>query len=191
VFDLSRFRSGDHRYFDTLVQKHGPMVMSVAYSYGKDIDRAEDLVQEIWMHIFEKRSQYEGRGAFGAWVNRVAHSVCVGCYRARRARDEVRERYAAEGHNEQVGWRPVDALAQTERGEFRARLLAALATLPRRQQEAFVLTRIEGHSAEKAAELIGATGATVRSNARHAVKRLRLLMMEDSDDDMSRPRSAP
>ena len=164
--------------------------MAVVHSSARDIDQAEDLFQEVWTSVFEKRASFECRGAFSAWLNRIAHHVSVMGIRAQKARESVLKLVEVEGRGEDLGWTPVDALAETERGEFRARLRTALAELPKRQEQAFVLTRIEGLSVDEAAEAIGTNAGTVRSNVRHALKKLRL-SLEDLSDDMSLRRSHP
>lgn len=189
MFDLERFRAGDPSFFRALVEQHGPLVMAIVYRYATDSDHADDLHQEVWTHVFRKRASFEGRGPFGAWLNRVAHRVCIGDHRSRQARAAGRQRYEGEQKMKPHGWEPVDALAQTEEGEFRAALRAALAELPEKQRQSFYLTRVEGRTSEVAGQMLGVSAATVRSNVRHAIHKLRELM-EDPGSELSRYRSA-
>ena len=190
MFDLERFRAGDGAYFEELVREFGPMVMLITRSYARETDGVDDLFQEVWTHAYEKRRSFEGRGAFGAWLHRLATNVCIADHRARKSRDSLRERFADQSLPEEMGWRPVDALVETERGQLHMKLHRALAELPERQQCALALKVMEGKKSAEVASIMGIDEATVRSNVRHAIKRLTQIM-EDPGNGMSRHLQAP
>ena len=62
---------------------------------------------------------------------------------------------------------------------FLERLERAVDELPVRQRRAWRLVHTEGHSIDRAARRLRTTNATVRSNIRHARKKLRELMREE------------
>ncbi len=186
--EVERFKAGDSAHFGKLVREFGPMVLDVARSYARDLDQAEDLFQEIWKRAFEKRDTWDGRGALRAWLHRVATSVCISEYRVRKVRARAFEEFVSQEPDLEVGWRPLDPLAHTERKEFHARLHRALGALSDREHQAVSLLVLEGRPSKEVARIMGTTTATVRSNIRHAVTRLKLLM-EDPGDDLSRHRS--
>ncbi len=189
MIDLERFRSVDSAYHEFLIREYGSMVLLVAQSYGKDFDRAEDLFQEIWMHAFEKRASFEGRGSFGGWLHRLAKNVCIEEYRARKTRASMLDRFAREARADEMGWTPPDPLSEAERQEYHLKLHRAMGQLSEREHEAVTLRIIEGREPEEVARIMGLEKATVRSHIRHAMRRLKNIM-EEPGDELSRHESA-
>lgn len=171
--DLRRLHDGDRAYFGLLVRAYGPQVDAIVFSYAQG-DFADDLRQRSWIRVYEKRRSFTGRGDFGAWIHRVVHNVCVQALRKRKRRAEKYEEYE-ELLDPRAPSRPDE---EFDRHEFRSSLMRALGQLPKRQQEAFYLTQVKEYSVNEAAEMMGTQPATVRSNLRHAVEKLRELLKE-------------
>lgn len=90
------------------------------------------------------------------------------------------ERYSAEhAVSAPSSGREPDPLDQVIANEFEGKVGRALARLSARQADAFILTQVEGHGTREAAQLMGVRVATVRSNLRHARKKLRDLMRSE------------
>ena len=76
-----------------LMQRFGPLVETVAERYAEDGDEQDDLYQEIWIRILDRIDQYEGRGALGGWIQRLAHRFARNWWNARKADEKRLERY--------------------------------------------------------------------------------------------------
>lgn len=188
MIDLEKFREGDRAYFKVVVREHGSLVQHVARSFAIDGDHADDLFQAIWIQVYEKSSSYSGSGSIEAWIHRVATNCCVTDHRARRSRRAMQERFLREAAPDRASPGFLDPLSHTARAELHEKLHRALACLPDRQFQAVTLRVLEGHGPEETARIMGITTATVRSNVRHALKRLRTIV-EDPGDELSRFRS--
>ncbi|MXX56275.1 MAG: sigma-70 family RNA polymerase sigma factor, partial [Gemmatimonadetes bacterium] len=79
-----------------LMQRFGPLVETVAERYAEDGDEQDDLYQEIWIRILDRIDQYEGRGALGGWIQRLAHRFARNWWNARKAHEKRLARYEAE-----------------------------------------------------------------------------------------------
>jgi RNA polymerase sigma factor (sigma-70 family) len=88
---------------------------------------------------------------------------------ARRARHEAAGTAATETPDGVTTSGPADVL---QADELQQRLAAALARLPRRQADAFVLCRLEGLEAAEAAGIMGCAPETVRVHLHRALQRL-------------------
>lgn len=173
--DLQRFHDGNAAYFKLLLQRFGSQVDAIVFSYARDdLDLADDLRQESWVRLHKKRRSYRGEGDFGAWLHRLAHHACIQELRKRTRRAAKHEKY-----EEQLDAAPPSQPDEDfDRADFRSSLMRALGQLPKRQQDAFYLTRVEEYSVNEAAELMGTKPATVRSHVRHAIEKLRELLKE-------------
>jgi len=182
MIDLERFRRGDRAYLEELVKTRGRLVLTVAQAYGKDFDHAQDLYQEIWKHVFEKRMSYSGHGSFEAWLHRLATNVCISDFRTRKARFEAHERMGHMGLIEEHSWKAQNPLGEAERRELHSKLHRALAQLSDREHEAICLRFLEDTTPEEVARIMGIKKATVRSIIRHGTQRLKKLMGVPGDE---------
>ena len=173
--DIAAFRQGDG--FETFLVHYGSLIHSVAHTYAIDGDEQEDLYQKTCIRIFERRASFSGAGSLASWINRIAHSTCLNAGRARANRRAATDRYSANKASaiSSHGGR-TDPWEHTVAVDVRAKLRRALAKLGERQASAFVLTQVEGYSASEAAGIMGLAESTVRSNLRHARRRLRELL---------------
>ncbi len=172
--DLQRFRDGDPRYFEEIIREMGPLVIGAIGQFTNCQDVADDMFQEVWLRVYEKRTQFKGSGSFGGWLHRLTRRTCL----TRIRRDAARERAGrlfwgrrAEEHRE-VAPRALGKLFQSRREE----VLALVGRLPDRQYQIVWLRYFEDYSTAEVAERLGLKEATVRSNLRHALESLRQLL---------------
>ncbi len=87
---VERIRSSDRsdlRGFDELMERHGPRVAAnCRYLTGSPAD-AEDLTQEVFVKAFFGLDHFEGRGAFGAWIQRIKVNHCLNHLKKTKGRD--------------------------------------------------------------------------------------------------------
>lgn len=177
--DLDAFRRGDSATFRTVLHHFGPLIQSIAARYTDNTHDREELHQEISLRLWQRRRKYSARGPLGGWINRVSHHFCMNWKGAQTAREAVHERHAAEvialG---EAGAVLDDPSKLMERAEFMDSVRIALAQLPPKQECAFTLVHVMGYSPSGAARKLETRPATVRSNLRHAVKKLRHLLKD-------------
>ena len=177
--DLDAFHRGDSNAFRTVLHHFAPLIQSIAARYTDNAHDREELYQEISLRLWQRRTQYSARGPLGGWINRVTHHFCRNWKGAQAARETVQERHATEV----IALGEADAVLEDpsklmERTEFMDDLRLALAELPPRQERTFTLIHVMGYSVSEAARKLEARPSTVRSNLRHAAKKLRHLMKD-------------
>lgn len=82
-----RIRAGDLNAFRELVDKHKDVSLSLANSILKDQDRAEDVLQEVFLKVFEKIHTFKFQSAFTTWLYRIV--VNTSYHAIRRAPDHL------------------------------------------------------------------------------------------------------
>jgi len=150
--------------FENLVNEHGRQVLSTAMRVLRDANLAHDVHQEVFLAIWRRWHRYNGDVNWPAYLYRatvrkaleMAHRRMNGHGRVAPARGSV-----ADGP---------DAVMQAD--ELQQKLAAALARLPRRQADAFVLSRLEGLEAAEIAGIMGCSEPTVRVHLHRAIVRL-------------------
>lgn len=140
---------------------------------------AEDLTQEILMHIMQHLGSYDPTRALRPWVFTIATNKVRDFWRSRRHRANLREVSLDAG--ESGGWRA----APTERpdellaaGEQTAAIAAAIEQLPESMRLTLVLRYYEGLSFEAIGKIVDRNDTAVRKRYSRALEQLRQLMTE-------------
>lgn len=87
---VARVRMQDQDAARSLVEFLHPFVISIVRRRLPRGAAEEDLVQEIFLQMFEKLEQYRGEVPLSHWVSRIAVNRCLNAIRFQRARPEWR-----------------------------------------------------------------------------------------------------
>jgi RNA polymerase sigma-70 factor (ECF subfamily) len=76
------------RAFRALTADYGAALQRLARGYEADEGRQQDLVQEIFVALWQALPSFEGRSSLRTWVYRVAHNIAVS-HVVKRRRDRL------------------------------------------------------------------------------------------------------
>lgn len=165
----------DHHEFARLVKRWEEPIRRLCVRMVGDLHRGEDLKQEAFMKVFEKRRDYQPTGRFSTFLWRVALNLCYDELRRRQRRrellcdptgDEPAED-ALETAAEIPG--PDATAAATEEGELVRR---AVMQLPEIYRTVIVLRHYQDLKLAKIAEVLEIPEGTVNSRMAEALARL-------------------
>lgn len=74
---LSRAKNGDQTAFADLVREHQAMVFSLAHYFSRDRATAEDLAQEVFIHLYQNLASIESPAHLKFWLRRVTGHRCI------------------------------------------------------------------------------------------------------------------
>ena len=151
--------------FTALVRRHGPLLLGVCRRVLIDPHAAEDCFQETFLVLARKAGSLKRPGALGPWLYGVATRTALKA-RARAARRLRCERRACVA---EAVTRP-DGLAWRE---LRPKLDAAIAGLPEKYRDPFVLHHLEGLSVAEVARRLGCPQGTAATRLARAKQQLR------------------
>lgn len=159
-----------HAAFEALyAASHDDLVRFAVRRVG--IDAAADVVSEVYLIAWRRRGDYDPDEA-RLWLFGVASRVVANHRRANERRSRLGRRMASHA---------LPPAAPDEVGDgvaTRADVLAVLALLPHREQEALRLTEWEGLDPREAAAVAGCSAATFRVRLHRARVRFAGLMQE-------------
>ena len=78
--------AGDHGAFSELLDRHGGRVLAVATRIAGDRSLAEDLCQDVWIHLLRVLPRYDPARPFAPWLLHVAANLCRNRVRGERRR---------------------------------------------------------------------------------------------------------
>jgi len=170
-------RHDDHSEFARLMKRwEGPIRRLCTRMIG-DAHRGEDLAQDTFLRLFEKRKAYEPTGRFSTFLWRIALNLCYDEIRRQQRRHEfLREPEEAQPEiDETASDSPLpDARAvQLEEGEL---VRNALQELPEIYRAVLVLRHYENLKLNKIAEILEIPEGTVNSRMAEALSRLSRLL---------------
>jgi len=163
---VDRCRNGDALAWEGFVRQAQGRIFALAYSYAGDREDARDLAQEIFVRLYEARSQWPAGDEFLPWLFRVARNRSVDYLRRRN----VRRPAATAGEDELAGLPDLSpgAEAQAIASDRRGLLRAALRGLSAINREIVVLRDVHGLPIQHVAAILGIPPGTVKSRASRA-----------------------
>lgn len=154
-----------------LYERHRPQVYAVCLQMTKNTTEAEDLTQEIFVHLLRKIGSFRGESQFSTWLYRVTtNHVLMYFRRSSRRRERIpclSEDCAAQAKpNVSFGPQLLDRIA----------IDAALAKLPSGSRSVFLKFDMEGYKHEEIAGILGCSVGNSKSQLHKARRKLRKLL---------------
>jgi RNA polymerase sigma-70 factor (ECF subfamily) len=172
---MDAYAEGDDAALGDLYNALGPRLYGFLLRRTRNVQHAEDLVQETFLNIHRARGQFARGADVVPWAFAIARRLCIDEARHGQRADEAHEREALPDVHSRDESIPDDWLFAREIAE---KLEAELGQLPESQRAAFELLRIEGLSHAQAAQVLGTTVSAVKLRAHRAYERLHLALKE-------------
>lgn len=171
---LARLQQDDTGAFAELYSRYRHDVYAYAMSLVKLADVAEDLVQDVFVRIWDARHKIAIKKEFRPYLFRVCHNraydVHLEMAREQKLKDRLLNYYA-------VATDPADTFA--EQGTPYARLLdEALATLSPQRRRIYEMCKRDRKSYEEVARELGISPNTVKNHMVQAIALLRSYLQQ-------------
>jgi RNA polymerase sigma-70 factor (ECF subfamily) len=137
-----------------LYERFAGKMYAVCLRYARTPSDAADILQEGFIKVFTKMSQYQFQGSFEGWIRRIMVNTALRTYQRQRFDQE------SSGY-ETLPESPVEADAIASLSE--AELLNLINKLPDGYRIVFNMVAIEGFSHAEVAETLGIQESTSRS----------------------------
>jgi RNA polymerase sigma-70 factor, ECF subfamily len=173
---VAAYLDGRPEAFQELVERYQKRLLNFVYRTIGDRERAEDLVQEVFIRVHRHLHRFDQTKKFSTWIYTIASNL---------AKNELRNRsrnplvlFQAMKKNWEADHRPLQFEDPHHRPDdlYRKRHLRelvewAVAQLPEHHREVFVLRELEGKSYEDIAEITNCNLGTVKSRLNRARNR--------------------
>jgi len=182
---VARAAAGDGPAFRTLVDAWKGRVLSFCWRMAGEGAAAEDLSQEVFLHLYQVLRRYDPARPFAPWMRRVMTNVVLNRL---RGRPERALRLEGDGEEPRLPADPrsPDPADSAEKAEEAALLRARIADLPDGWRAVVALRYSEGLSVEEIAAALDLPENTVKTRLFRARGALRTAM-EKSPQGGRRP----
>lgn len=167
---LQRVEHGDEAALEAVYQRYGGACFRLARRILDERQLAEDVVQQVFLALWQGSGYDPARGAVSTWLLSVTHHKAVDMLRRESGR---RRRLAGDQElieRQIAGPGPADKAWATLRAE---RTREALRSLSAEHREVLLLAYYGGYTQREIADMTGLPLGTVKSRTLHAMRRLR------------------
>lgn len=163
---VEAIRVGDMRAFESLFRNFYPALVNYAGTLVRDRDEAEDIVQQLFVHIWDKRTELGIHTSVRSFLFRSVYNASINRIRHVQIRRE---------HAEQVQYqaRASSSLQELEGKELSERIARSIEQLPEQCGKIFRMSRYESMKYQEIADALGLSVKTVENQMGKALKLLR------------------
>jgi RNA polymerase sigma-70 factor (ECF subfamily) len=170
---VSAFLDGEERAFGELVERYQTRLLNFIYRTIGDREKAEDLVQEVFIRVYRHLHRFDRTKKFSTWIYTIASNLAKNELRNRSRNplvlfQTIRKNWQDEDRPlqfEDSSTRPDDLYRKRHLREL---VESSVAQLPEHHREVFVLRELEGKSYEEIAEITSTNLGTVKSRLNRA-----------------------
>lgn len=159
-----RLVASDSQAYETIFRQFYSPLLRYAESFTHDREMASDIVQDVYVKLWEMRASLDPNRSLKALLYRMVRNLALNVRRNQKGRQEKLNALTP------ISARPDDDTLDAER--LGKQLRSWIDELPERQREALLLSRYEGLQHDEIAAVMKVSPRTVNN---HVVKALRFL----------------
>lgn len=152
---VEKCKANDRQAQMKLYRQYCDGMFCVAMRFVKNVDDAEDVLQESFIKAFQRIEQFKGEVTFGAWLKRIVVNRCIDFLKSKHQQTvELKESYLhmAEDHDWSV-----------EEGISIAQVKEAIEELSQKYRYVVQLFLVEGYDHAEISEILGITETASRT----------------------------
>lgn len=165
---LVRIANGDEKAFGILFHHWKDRVYSIAYSFTENAYRSEEIVQDVFLHLWKNRVKLLDINIPEAWIYSIARKRSITAFKM-ILRDESFRSAAFDYLPRQES----TVTDQLYLNDLNKSLEQALQLLTSQQRRVFELSRLQGLEREEVARQMGIAKATVSVHLTIALRTIR------------------
>jgi len=165
---VERLKKGDLVAFDMIYDMYAGRLYAFSMKYLKSSDEAEELVQCVFMKVWENHKRLDRNLSFKSFLFTIAYNEICRHFR--------RKSYLKKYIDETLLTGKLSDTAPEEGTEFQSLLAEVekiIAGLPDTQKKAFVMCKIDGKPAKEVADGLGLSPGTVDNYVSATIRMIR------------------
>ncbi|MBL7968568.1 MAG: RNA polymerase sigma-70 factor [Prolixibacteraceae bacterium] len=171
---LARFRDGDMEAFRKIYETFCAPLYRFANSYLKDEFESEEIVQDVFLKVWEKRADVDVQKSFKSYLYRITVNKVFNELKHRVVRQKYEQQaMRSDQHTEET---PESSIQFNELNE---KLEHLLNELPEQQRNIFVMSRWKGLSNAEIADQLNLSIRTVENQIYRATRFIKLHMNDN------------
>jgi len=161
---VKRAKSGDYQAFDLLVLKYQSRLISTAFKFVKDVQIAEDVVQDSFIKAYKALESFREDSSFYTWIYRITVNTSKNFLVSKKRKSELLNSDLSEEASYEIEpvetYSPEDLLQATQ---LKKVITETIDQLGEDTRTALTLRELDGLSYEQIADVVNCPVGTVRS----------------------------
>ncbi len=170
-FILNELQKGNERAFDMAFKQYYKPLCQFSYSFFKDQDTAENLVQEVFVKLWVKRENLTNIGNLLSYLMGMVRNQSIDFLRKEKTNSKIYNKLRPEKSENTTE-------EQILKNEFEERLLKSIMNLPERCRIAIEMSRFDGFSNKEIAQEMEISVKGVEALIGRSLKLLRSELQE-------------
>ncbi len=173
---LVRTGEGDRDAFNELYERFSGVLYSTAYKVLNNQDDAQDVLQDVFVQIWEKASMYDGsRGKPLTWAMTMTRNKAIDRLRSKQRRSKLNDDAERESnvHKEEFQTDALEEVCGMERGEV---VRNAVLQLSREQRQAIEMAFFGGLTQNEIADALSEPLGTIKARIRRGMMKLKTII---------------
>jgi RNA polymerase sigma-70 factor (ECF subfamily) len=158
--------------FEQVFKDHFKSLHAYAYTIIKDDIMAEEMVQNVFFKLWEKKENIQVQQSLAAYLYRSVYNECLNYIKHQKVRA------AHQVYVQKTGTESQDAADNANMKDLEKRLAEALNDLPEQCRTIFQMSRFEELKYREIADKLGIAVKTVENQMGKALKILRLKLVD-------------
>jgi RNA polymerase sigma factor (sigma-70 family) len=172
---VAEFQRGSVEAFNTLVRRYQEKVYWIARRVVGSHEDADDVVQDVFVKVYQGLTSFRGDSNFFTWLYRIAMNVSLNAVQKKRVREFVPFDDYATVHNAGVEQTDAPLLQQ----EYQYALQQAIDRLPPKQKLVFVMRYYDELPYEEIAKVLHRSVGGLKANYFHAFKKIQAYVRKE------------
>ena len=166
---LTRLKNGDMLAFDQVYELYSHKLFSFIFKILKNEAEADDIVQEVFVKIWESRDKLGDYRLLNSYIFTIAYNNSINLIRKRINN----YKYLEQLKNSSIVQSSPSSISEIEFNELNIQVEKLIANLPDRQKQVYLLHREKGLTYPEIAEKLGLSKNTIENHMAKALKYLR------------------
>jgi len=153
---IQKVAAGDEDAFCDVVRTNRNMVINVCYSLLNDREKAEETAQDVFLQIYKKAGEFQGKSKLSTWIYRIAVNHAISARRRDRLskKSEIIQQKVSADLVYLEASKADSPDSRLEAKEIRKIFHNALDSLPEKQRSVIILHKMEGLSSKEIAQIL-------------------------------------
>jgi RNA polymerase sigma-70 factor (ECF subfamily) len=157
--------------FKAFYNQHFKALCLVAYRCLHNMDKAEDVVQQVFLDLYEHSEQKEIKGALYHYLKRAVYYKSIDVIKKEKSQQKYLEAHSSENPKTEME-------NLFDRTELERKIYEVVDDLPKQCREIFIKSRNEGKSNKEIAAELNLSVRTVEAHIFRALKQLKTALKE-------------
>jgi len=161
---VERAKSGDYQAFDLLVLKYQSRLISTAFKFVKDVQIAEDVVQDSFIKAFKALESFREDSSFYTWIYRITVNTSKNFLVSKKRKSELLNSDLSDEASYEI--EPVETYSPEDllqAAQLKKVITETIDQLGEDIRTALTLRELDGLSYEQIADVVNCPVGTVRS----------------------------